>query len=45
MYDNESEDAVKKAFNLKKVYEGVFVKNIVSRKKQVVPVLIDALDK
>lgn len=42
-YDSESEESIKKAFNLKKINEGIFVKDIVSRKKQIVPVLIDSL--
>lgn len=45
LYNKECEESIRKAFNLKKVSEGVFVKNVVSRKKQIVPVLIDSLEK
>lgn len=44
LYDEKSEEVVKKCFNLKEVYEGVFIKELVSRKKQIVPALIDSLD-
>ena len=42
-YNKDSEESIKKSFNLKKISEGIFVKDIVSRKKQIVPVLIDTL--
>lgn len=42
-YNKDSEESIKKSFNLKKITEGIFVKDIVSRKKQIVPVLIDTL--
>lgn len=45
LYNKECEESIRKAFNLKKVSEGVFVKDVVSRKKQIVPVLIDSLEK
>ncbi len=45
LFDKDSIDVIEKAFNLKKVYEGIFVKNIVSRKKQIVPLLIDSLER
>lgn len=44
LYDSKSEDVVKKAFNIKKVEEGVFLKDVVSRKKQIVPAVLDAID-
>lgn len=44
LYDSKSEDVVKKAFNIKKVEEGVFLKDVVSRKKQIVPAILDAID-
>lgn len=45
LYDIDSEDIIRKSFNLNKVYEGIFIKDIVSRKKQIVPVLIDSIEK
>ena len=44
LYDSKSEDVVKKAFNVKKVEEGVFLKGVVSRKQQIVPAVLDAID-
>ena len=44
LYDSKSEDVVKKAFNIKKVEEGVFLKDVVSRKKPIVPAVLDAID-
>ena len=44
LYDSKSEDVVKKAFNIKKVEEGVFLKDVVSRKQQIVPAVLDAID-
>ena len=44
LYDNKSEDVVKKAFNIKKIEQGVFLKGVVSRKQQIVPAVLDAID-
>ncbi len=44
LYDNNSEDVVKKAFNIKKIEQGVFLKGVVSRKQQIVPAVLDAID-
>ena len=45
MYDTESEELFKKAFKLNKIFNGVFVPKYVSRKKQLVPAIMDALEK
>ena len=45
LYDKASEDLIKSAFHLKKIEEGVFVENIISRKKQIVPSIINTLEK
>lgn len=44
-YDENSEELVKKAWNIKKIQNGIFVESCVSRKKQIVPVIMDALEK
>ncbi len=45
IYDEDSEELIKNAFHLKKIEEGVFVENIISRKKQIVPSIINILEK
>lgn len=42
-YSSGSEDIIKKAFDLKEVEQGVFLKGIVSRKKQIIPGIMEAL--
>jgi len=44
LYDNSSTDIVRRAFGKKNVNEGFFVEEIVSRKKQIVPSVMDALE-
>lgn len=44
LYDSKSEDVIKKAFNIKKIEQGVFLKSVVSRKQQIVPAVLDAID-
>ena len=44
-YDKNSEELVRKAWNRDDIVNGTFVDNCVSRKKQIVPVIIDALEK
>lgn len=44
LYDSKSEDVVRKAFNIKKIEQGVFLKGVVSRKQQIVPAVLDAID-
>jgi len=43
LYDEKSSDIIKEAYGLEEVYQGVFVEGIVSRKKQMVPNIMDAL--
>ena len=45
LYSDNSKEILKQAYNLSEVEQGVCLKNIVSRKKQVVPNLIYILDK
>ena len=44
-YDKGSEEIIKKAWNLTNISNGIFIKNCVSRKKQIVPLIIEALEK
>lgn len=44
-YDKSSEEVVKKAWHKKEMPNGTFIEKCVSRKKQIVPVIIDALEK
>lgn len=45
LYDNDSVELIKKAFHDSKMTYKTFIKNSVSRKKQIVPLIIDALEK
>ncbi len=45
IYDKDSEELIKSSFHLKKIEEGVFVENIISRKKQIVPSIMNTLEK
>ena len=45
LYTDGCDDIIKKTFNLKEIYEGKLLENIVSRKLQVVPQLLDNLEK
>ena len=45
LYTNGCEDVIKRTFNLKEINEGTILKDVVSRKLQVVPQLLDVLNK
>ena len=45
LYNKDSEEIIKNAFDLKEVYEGVPLKDVVSRKIQIAPYIMDALEK
>ena len=45
IYNNNSEDIVKDAFDLNEIYEGVYIDNLVSRKKQMLPALLEVIEK
>lgn len=44
IYNTKSEEIIKDAYNLKEVYEGVFIPGIVSRKKQMIPPLMERME-
>ncbi len=45
VYNQKSEGIIQDAFNLKQVYEGVYIDNLVSRKKQMLPALLEVIEK
>lgn len=45
LFNDSSKEIVKSSFNLDDIYEGVYLKNIVSRKKQIIPVILENLEK
>jgi manganese-dependent inorganic pyrophosphatase len=42
-YNELSSGIIKEAFNLDEVYQGVFIKGIISRKKQIIPAIMNIL--
>lgn len=45
IYNNNAEDIVKDAFDLNEIHEGVYIDNLVSRKKQMLPALLEVIEK
>lgn len=45
LYNESSEDIIKKSFDLKEIYEGVELKNTLSRKVQIAPYIMDVIEK
>lgn len=45
LYNKDAEEVIKIAFGLDSVYEGVEIEGILSRKKQIVPNIMDTLEK
>ena len=45
IYNRDAEDIVGEAFDLKETYEGVYIPDLVSRKKQMLPALPEVLQK
>ncbi len=43
IYEESSENIIKEAFNLDKIYQGVFIEGIISRKKQIIPAIMNIL--
>lgn len=44
IYSDNARDIIKESFNLSSIYQGIFIKDILSRKKQVVPIVIDYME-
>ncbi len=45
LYNTSAERIIKNSFDLKEVYEGVELRNILSRKVQIAPYIMDAIDR
>lgn len=45
LYNKEAEDIIKNSFNLDKIYEGVMLKGVLSRKVQIAPYIMESLSK
>jgi len=45
IYNDKAEEIVKDAFDLENIYEGVYIDNLVSRKKQMLPALLEVIEK
>ncbi len=45
IYNSQAEDIISDAFDLKETYEGVYIPDLVSRKKQMLPALLEVLQK
>lgn len=45
IYNRDAEGIVKDAFDLSKVFEGVYIDDLVSRKKQMLPALLEVIQK
>lgn len=43
LYDQKSKDLIQEAFKLNEIYEGIFIPGLISRKKQIIPVLMQKL--
>lgn len=45
IYNSNAKDIISDAFDLKEVYEGIYISDLVSRKKQMLPALLEVLQK
>ncbi len=45
IYNRDAKDIVEDAFDLSDTYEGVYIDNLVSRKKQMLPALLEVIEK
>ena len=45
IYNDRSEEILKDSFNLDNIREEIYLKDIISRKKQIIPAIIDVLEK
>lgn len=45
IYNTSSSNIIKEGFNLKEIYEGIYLPNIISRKKQILPAILEVIDK
>ena len=45
LYNTEAKETITDAFNLKEAFEGIYIPNLVSRKKQMLPALLEVIEK
>lgn len=45
IYDSKSSETIKESFKLDKVYEGISLNNVLSRKSQIAPYIMDTIEK
>lgn len=43
IYNSKSEEIIKDSFNLNEIYQGIFIPKIISRKKQMLPLIMEVL--
>ena len=43
IYNSKSEEIIKDSFNLNEIYQGIFIRKIISRKKQMLPLIMEVL--
>ncbi len=44
IYNTKSEELIKESFGLKEIHQGIFVKDLISRKKQILPSILDTIE-
>lgn len=45
IYNTKCEEIIKESYNLTDIYEGCYLENVVSRKKQIIPPILETLEK
>lgn len=45
IYNTEAENAIMEAFQLKDIHEGIYIPDLISRKKQMLPALMEVIEK
>lgn len=45
IYNSNADDIVRDAFDLNEIHEGIYIDNLVSRKKQMLPALLEVIEK
>jgi len=45
IYNNDSEQIIKESFDLNEINQGYYLENIISRKKQIIPLILENLEK
>ncbi len=43
IYNSEAEEIIKESFSIKNIHQGIFVKELISRKKQMLPSILDTM--